>query len=97
MEISAQSTLGPQQQHGRHGAPTLQQNSQLRQKMPAFPEHPRQVQSFKIPQLQQKRAKHKITLSSSTASSQQPMTLESTKGDEELVSVLKQRMKVDLR
>jgi len=63
--------LGPQQQHGRHGAPVLQHNSQFKQQIPALPEHPTHVQSLRQPQLTQHRAQHKTTLSSLTASPQQ--------------------------
>jgi hypothetical protein len=67
IEKSSQSKDGPQQQQGRHGAPDLQQNSQLMQQTPIFPEHPRQEQSLRQPQFIQQRAQHKTTLSALTA------------------------------
>mmetsp|Transcript_31708 Transcript_31708/g.66679 ORF Transcript_31708/g.66679 Transcript_31708/m.66679 type:complete len:87 (-) Transcript_31708:184-444(-) len=41
-EQPSHSMAGPQQQHGKQGAPGLQQISALRQQSPIFPEHPQQ-------------------------------------------------------
>uniref|UniRef100_A0A6U3S4I7 Uncharacterized protein n=1 Tax=Ditylum brightwellii TaxID=49249 RepID=A0A6U3S4I7_9STRA len=63
------SHLGPMQQHGRQGAPGLQQYSQLRQHNPAFPEQPRQSYEGRTEQLAQQTAQQRISSFSSIASS----------------------------
>mmetsp|Transcript_26894 Transcript_26894/g.53795 ORF Transcript_26894/g.53795 Transcript_26894/m.53795 type:complete len:85 (+) Transcript_26894:1276-1530(+) len=68
-EQPSHSIAGPQQQHGRHGAPGLQQTSALQQQRPIFPEHPKQVAEGYVLQLAQQRAQQSTNLSSSTASS----------------------------
>ena len=37
------SQVGPQQQHGRQGAPVLQHTSQFKQQQPTLPEHKAQL------------------------------------------------------
>mmetsp|Transcript_38591 Transcript_38591/g.93508 ORF Transcript_38591/g.93508 Transcript_38591/m.93508 type:complete len:125 (-) Transcript_38591:96-470(-) len=61
--------LNPQTPNGtRHGAPSLQQNSQLNVQSPIFPEHPGQSHDLYNPQWRQHNAQHSTTLSSLTAS-----------------------------
>ncbi len=65
---SSESQTGPQQQHGRHGAPALKHTSAWQQQNPTLPEHPRQSGLSYKPQFTQHKAQHRTTRFSSTAS-----------------------------
>ena len=61
------SHVGPQQQHGKHGAPVLQHTSQFIQQTPTLPLH--NAKLGYVEQLIQHNAQHNVNFSSSTASS----------------------------
>eukprot|EP00538_Stauroneis_constricta_P001899 CAMPEP_0119546244 /NCGR_PEP_ID=MMETSP1352-20130426/748_1 /TAXON_ID=265584 /ORGANISM="Stauroneis constricta, Strain CCMP1120" /LENGTH=97 /DNA_ID=CAMNT_0007590929 /DNA_START=276 /DNA_END=569 /DNA_ORIENTATION=+ len=50
MEHPSTSHLGPQQMHGKHGAPALQHTSMFMQQRPTLPEHPGQSMPVYKPQ-----------------------------------------------
>ena len=55
--------------HGKHGADGLQQHSKFKQQRPIFPDTPHASHPGRKLQLEQQTAQHRISLSSSTASS----------------------------